>query len=55
MLPVVLDSACAAVAAVHLALQLIHPSGLAQNFGLANLHPDDWFKPFDTGLTSNHV
>lgn len=35
--------------------QLIHPSGLAQNFGLANLHPDDWFKPFDTGLTSNHV
>ncbi|WIA10568.1 hypothetical protein OEZ85_010755 [Tetradesmus obliquus] len=35
--------------------RLIHPSGLAQNFGLANLHPDGWFKPFDTGLTSNHA
>jgi hypothetical protein len=35
------------------ALQLINHNGGTMDF--ANLHLKDWFKPFNTGLTSNHV
>jgi hypothetical protein len=37
------------------ALQLIYPSGLTLMMDTANLHPQDWFKPFQPHLTSNHV
>jgi hypothetical protein len=55
--PVVLpaDRTCAAGPAVCAALQVIHPNGFTQMTGLANLHPEDWFKPFQPHLTSNHV
>ncbi|KAF6257477.1 hypothetical protein COO60DRAFT_1524008 [Scenedesmus sp. NREL 46B-D3] len=35
--------------------QLADPSGLTEMMGTANLHPDDWFKPFKREHTSNHV
>lgn len=37
------------------ALQLINTSEMSQMMGCANLHPQDWFKPFKQHLTSNHV
>jgi hypothetical protein len=36
-------------------MQLIHPSAVTQQMDIGNLHPEDWFKPFQPELVSNHV
>jgi hypothetical protein len=36
-------------------VHLIHPSAMTQMMGTANLHPDDWFKPFKPDHISDHV